>query len=626
MSKRFVLTCAIVGFSWGLAYSQLILKHIDRSPDQSLRRSIPNARVASDPISLPFWDDFSASIDVPDTNLWEVGEHVFVNGTIGENPPSMNVATFDGAQRNGRPYQITEQKPGPTDSLISRAIDLSNIPIGQRRDIFISFYWQLKGFGEIPESIDSIRLQIMDADSVWHTIWAERGGIENLGSLFRYEEINLQIQERPERAFFHDNFRIKFQSFSTLRGIFDTWNIDYVYINRFRRPSQLGNPQSRTILDRAISKTSLPLFGNFFEIPIDHFNSAPIISQQIVTLSNIDRSDIHPVQYSHVITNTNNGQVVVEDLLIDGPLLNRGELDDYPGIDTTELVSLTGDSIVIQSEFSFRTGDTPGIQEINFSGDTIVFAQANIQGNDTLRQHFLLQDHYAYDDGTAEFSAGINLDQGQLAVQFFISELDTLTHIDIHFPALPGTAGQPMDIVIWRSLSEEGEIARLSHVVQEISARNEFTRIPLINELILQDTIYVGFQQFTDSYVGVGLDRSNPRATEKIFFNTSRLWERNTQIEGALMIRPIFGNADDLVLSSPSEPTAELILYPNPARETLNIQGLYDQLEIFDMGGTKRLQSSFTPELDVSMLPRGLYLVRLYIRDQVVTSKLIIEP
>ncbi len=624
MNKRFLLVFLVGICGLQLASGQLILRHIDRSAPAKKQQSLASARVEMEPLTLPFWDDFSTSIDVPDTNLWEYGEHVFINNTIGIDPPSLNVATFDGAQRNGRPYQITEEKPGPTDSLISRPINLAVVPFGQRGNVFLSFYWQLKGFGEIPESIDSIRLQLMGADSVWYTVWSQQGGIDRFDSLFRYEEINLRALETGNRTFFHDEFRIKFQGFSTLRGIYDTWNLDYVYINRYSRPFQPGNPQNRTILDRAISDVSVPLFGLYYEVPIDQLRVNPTIRQQTVALSNIDRSDIHPVQYSHVLTNTNDGTVLAQDLLIDGPLLFPGEIDHYPGIDTTTLASFAGDSVVIESEFSFRTGDSQGIQEILPNGDTIVFSSARIWANDTVRFRYLLQDHLAYDDGTAEFAAGINLDQGQVAVQFVLPSPDTLTHVDIYFPALPATAGQPMDIVVWKRLTETGEITRVSHVVQETNLRNQFARIALFDGQILEDTFYVGYQQFTDDYVAIGLDRSNELATSKTFVNTSREWVANTDIIGALMIRPVFGDVDDLVLSAPGPVEESLIVYPNPTTGSINIRGDYERLELYGLGGLRIFASDYSPKLD-PQLPRGLYILRFYRKTDIVTKKLIVE-
>jgi hypothetical protein len=71
-------------------------------PPISFKKDIPNARVsgALPAMKLPFWDDFSfnatsaANIFYPNDTLWENSRRVWVNNSMGINPPSINVATF----------------------------------------------------------------------------------------------------------------------------------------------------------------------------------------------------------------------------------------------------------------------------------------------------------------------------------------------------------------------------------------------------------------------------------------------------------------------------------------------------------------------------------------------------
>ncbi|MEM1069490.1 MAG: metal ABC transporter substrate-binding protein, partial [Planctomycetota bacterium] len=410
-------------------------RHIDRTSPETARVGHANARTNSDPLSLPFFDDFSTAVDVPDTNLWEYGEHVFINNSLGENPPSLNVATFDGAQRNGTPYQLSEEKPGPTDSLISRVIDLSNIPSSEQPDIFISFYWHLRGLGEIHESVDSIPLQLLAADSVWYAVWSAQGGFNNLDTAFKrfnYEEINVQRLEGPDRVFFHDNFRLRFQAYSTFRGIFDTWNIDYVYINRLSRMPVLNSPGIFRILDRSLSGNTTPLFAPYYEVPSSQVPAT--FEEQVFGMSNLDIGDLHPVVFTHTLRNMNSNAVIARLEVTEGiPSLRAGEIRRIAGIPGGPFPAIE-DSTVIMSEFIYVSGDTLLQERTRLTQDTVFYPSPTLELNDTLRQTYLLHQHYAYDDGTAEFSAGINLDQGQVAVQFVSRELDTLTHIDVHFP------------------------------------------------------------------------------------------------------------------------------------------------------------------------------------------------
>ena len=53
--------------------------------------------------SLPFLDDFSYKASLPNPALWEEGE-VYINNTMGIDVPTQGVATFDGLNEQGRPY------------------------------------------------------------------------------------------------------------------------------------------------------------------------------------------------------------------------------------------------------------------------------------------------------------------------------------------------------------------------------------------------------------------------------------------------------------------------------------------------------------------------------------------
>ena len=94
--SRLFLTIALwsIGSAlWGQLVEIPVYKN--KANSQSLRTQ----RVqAVDTLSLPFWDDFSTSLLTPDSTKWLYGEHVNVNQGRGLNPPSINVASFDGTK------------------------------------------------------------------------------------------------------------------------------------------------------------------------------------------------------------------------------------------------------------------------------------------------------------------------------------------------------------------------------------------------------------------------------------------------------------------------------------------------------------------------------------------------
>ena len=62
---------------------------------------------------LPFYDDFSYAGPYPNPSLW-LDQYVFVNNTKGVAPPTIGVATFDGLNQFGYPYDSTVVSSGNT--------------------------------------------------------------------------------------------------------------------------------------------------------------------------------------------------------------------------------------------------------------------------------------------------------------------------------------------------------------------------------------------------------------------------------------------------------------------------------------------------------------------------------
>ncbi|MDH5603266.1 MAG: hypothetical protein OEY51_04990, partial [Cyclobacteriaceae bacterium] len=131
------------------------------------------ARTEATPLSLPFWDDFSTSRIFPNPEKWINSEDVFVGDGMSVNPPSIFTATFDGTDAAGKPYSLDTSSDGPTDRLTSQPIDLSLY--GPSDKIYMSFFYQAKGEGEIPNKNDSLRLEFKQKNGLWKTAWSITG-------------------------------------------------------------------------------------------------------------------------------------------------------------------------------------------------------------------------------------------------------------------------------------------------------------------------------------------------------------------------------------------------------------------------------------------------------------------
>ena len=96
--------------------------------------------------------------DFSSQTLWYENE-VFVNSTYPINPPSIGVATFDGLDSTGYPYNFVNPGAyGLADKLTSKYLNLG-VPLGVNESFLFSFYYQPKGLGNTPESTDSLVLE-----------------------------------------------------------------------------------------------------------------------------------------------------------------------------------------------------------------------------------------------------------------------------------------------------------------------------------------------------------------------------------------------------------------------------------------------------------------------------------
>ena len=186
------------------------------------------------------------------------------------------MATFDGINMSGNPYSLNNLFNGAGDSLVTRPIDLSIIAPSKRSQVLLSFYWQLLGRGEIPELEDSLSIFFWSIDSTWilqdlypddETLFSLVGGLDQLNldedSLPSFQQIIIPVLGSE---FFHSAFKIKFQSFSSLNGIYDTWNLDYIYLNQNRDLNDFSHQ------DRTLSSAPSLLFSPYFEIPLNNTN------------------------------------------------------------------------------------------------------------------------------------------------------------------------------------------------------------------------------------------------------------------------------------------------------------------------------------------------------------------
>lgn len=574
-------------------HSQAQLRTYPLAPTANARASHTNA--LTNPVSLPFWDDFSSQASL-DTSLWEPGSNVHVNESLGRNTPTYRLVTFDGLKSDGLAYDIEGDGSTSTDVLTSQPILLGDVPKNQNDSTYLSFFWQAGGNGELPDREDKLELHFKRSTGVWDLVWEKRGGIESAFDKFKQEVIPLELE-----SYFHDDFQFRFTATTSQQGPFDTWHVDYVYLDTHRN---LGDT---LYLDRGLTGSISSPFGLYQEIPADHFFSATNIALTSPTAYafNLDNT-IHPLEYSYRLTKATSGELLAN-ITETGNLIQPQESRILRTSTLGAISTTPSDSLALESTFYYTTGD-------------------DIKVNDTIRRMHVLHNHYAYDDGAAEFAVGISQKDGRLMMGYDLFKQDTLTAIEIYFPNIaPKSSNRNIFIEVWRDFSDNAPVSRVPYSITNPSGINVFSRVDLSQPLPVEGTIYIGFQQSSQNEIPVGFDRDNPDAANKIFFTDNNgNWLTNSRLKGALMIRPVFDLDSAFVLAAQGFPAP--LFYPNPATDHITFNHPPQYVKIYAPDG-KITHPTTTKEgsYDVSHLKSGIFIVEYIYKQQVFREKLLIR-
>jgi hypothetical protein len=638
---KFFGVCITINLCWGIStglaqvQSESVWKIYGHT---NTVNKYPQARIAAnDTLRLPFWDDFSYAdsgtlgdnVFRPAPDRWGPGsETVRVNTGLNINPPTVGIATFDGVNADGAPHSNVSTNNGLADSLVSKPIDLSLVPQAARGSVWFSFFWQQSGLGEFPDAEDSIRLQFKNAQNQWITQWVQQGGDTLNTAAFEQEMIQL-----INPGFFHAGFQFRFQSFNRLSGAFDTWNIDYIFLNSGRTASNTA------YLDRALTSLPTSPLGEFTAVPKTQFEALPerYIGTSSVGFYNLN-VQLQPVRFSALVRNAASGELIqlLNDDLALSPIpsgFDRREITASP-LEPT-LISTSADSVYLETEFHITSGDNFLIEKIT-AGDTLFFPNVDFRVNDTVRATYAIHDFFAYDDGEAEFGVELNQNGGKVAYQFEAPARDLLTHVDIYFPALNrNTQSLPFRLLIWERLEDTlgREVVLRTEQAQVSSSQvlNEFTRYELSSPVIVEDTFYVGYEQQGETFVALGLDK-NTNSSNKIYFNVAGAWDQNDDLAGSLMIRPVFDRKrlDDIVtdVEDPIKSQEELLIYPNPNQGSFRVNLPFEQLEVFSLSGQRLMAVKGNGKQDsllTTSLPPAVYLFRFMLQGETVVRKVIIR-
>lgn len=607
---RIILILGLLLTSMTLTFAQPVALPLTTNPVlQEYAKTHPDrAKLKAAPLvlTLPFMDDFSYKGPYPTTSLW-VDNQVFINGTLGMNPPSIGVATFDGLDANGLPYGDDADW---ADTLTSQAIDLSDT---LNNNIIFSFFAQPQGLGDAPEPIDRLIVEFKNKDGEWQAVEEISGS-----AVGDFQYYNTVIGD----SYLGADFQFRFINYNARTGFVDLWHIDYVKIDKDRAED------SQAFEDVCFTKAPHSVLEEFTAMPWAHFQQ-DVLGETFFTI------DMDIKNHS---TNTFN---------LSGPFYTVDETLNTSNIlmwDNTTTNANPSTETVVFDNSSLTTNDfnysnlpasiTKAVIEtkyyFNTSGQENINNQRNFNlTNDTVTTETVFSNYFAYDDGTAEYNIGLDGAGSQAAVRFRPNIDDELKGIQIHIPYAADNVSQSQffTLKVWESDPATGRPAAdpirelISIVPQYGQGIGGFYTYPVDPPIPLDGGVdyFIGWEQVSVSDYGVpiGMDKNNTVASDNNYYNLGLGWQEfPDNLEGALMIRAVV-SGESLVANETLTNASELAtIFPNPVNDQLSIDlktGDYQHytIGIYNTTGQQLYNNTLAPSVTVKDLQNGIYFIQI---------------
>jgi hypothetical protein len=624
--------------------------------------SIAASAQAADTVTLPFFDDFTSTVDGKvNPRLWQPSG-VYVNSAYTDRQQTMMVASFDILDGSGRVYAAASGGRFAADTLTSHVIAIPDSMGGRKTDsVYISFSFMPGGKGDMPEQEDSLLLYFFEPqEQQWYLAWSASTNaslsagcdtvtqhlhlvrsdgfstvvteIKNQWDDSKFITAMVKVPTGSGDHFCDPGFRFRFVNMASraagevsgMQSNCDMWHIDYIYLNASR------NPNNTAIADVSIQKPSVSFLQKYTAMPWRHLTGNRT-AQRDVLPSSADGRVYLPFFYCNLSPLPTSINVDMQLRLTTGGVWERNydnieSKNIYgnttmllePYVSSTEMLEAPdsdADSVGIEVRFTLRQYRAdPEIASFLTHNDTSIFLQK-------------FYDYYAYDDGSSENGYGIfgeNAQGAEIAVKYHAYRRDTLTGVQIYFNHTVDTANlQPFLLTVWAGGAEPGKVIYQDNTREPSQAQFDglnrfvwykFNRFPIV----VEGDFFVGIKQLNTAMANIGVDANNLPPAQTTFVRMGAFWQPS-QVDsiGALMIRPSFARCtwrDEVETYAPfAMPDIKFTIYPNPARSKIHIS-LSDEfdytsltIKVLDVMGRNVLRIPFAATVNVGALPAGIY-------------------
>lgn len=621
MKKYLLIPIALLLAFTGLSQEQLrpLSGNFALLKEQANPRQLSAKTSTASPLpkdTLPFFDDFSYAYKSsrPTTQHW-IDSNVFINSGFAIAPISLGVATFDGLNKKGYPYNLSAlvSSSANADYLTSRPINLykkGSYVYSPADSIYLSFYYQAEGNGEAPEALDSLSVDMYKPrQNKWVKVWGQKGYNPSATDTNFYRAM-IAIKDT---AYLDSSFQFRFRNRATLSGSLDHWHVDYVYMD-------IGRDKNDTIRDdMTFAYKPSSFLKNYFTMPRNQYIASEMASSFTNYFRNNFNNNVFMNYEYQVFDKANTPASSVYNLGIVGnpgvqPFLNNGYYLGVPHSNPS--LSFIYPALGINDTlFSVK-------HILQTSGDTY-------KPNDTVVCTQKFTNYYALDDGSAEVGYYQNVYGAKTAARFTLNANDTLRAVNIYFdPIVNGSTIQnaTFSITVWGA---NGNAPSNTVIFQDgeskpIYMQGSYNLIPTYTLSscvpLSAGTYFIGIKQTTNLGLNIGFDR-NTNHIDALYYDIGTGWTQSTiPGGGSIMINPVLGCtiATPVGVKENKTTEREISIYPNPAQNeiTLKVNANSDELRkvsVFNALGQEVLSHTIqqTKTIDVSALSNGVYYIHV---------------